>query len=47
MASRKKSLSPEEVQLQKLVDLGCDQLDIEMKEAIAPNASLIAQWLLW
>lgn len=47
MPKKRRELTPEQVELQKLVELGCDQLDIEMKEASAGTASLFAQWILW
>lgn len=45
--SRRTEKTPAQVELQKLVDLGCEQLDIEMKDLAANNASLISQWILW
>ena len=45
--SRRRQLDPVGAELQKLIDLGTDQLDIEMKELSAQNASLISQWILW
>lgn len=47
MPSKRRELTPEQVQMQKLIDLGCDQLDVEMKELHNQSASLISQWLLW
>ena len=47
MSKKRRELTPEQVELQKLVELGCDQLDMEMKEAAAKNASLFSQWILW
>ena len=34
-------------ELHRLVNIGCDQLDREMRALGAENASLITQWLMW
>lgn len=31
----------------KFLELGCEQLDIEMEALVNESASLIAQWILW
>ena len=40
-------MSPGQVEFQKFVDMGCEQLDIEMKDLAANNATLVSQWILW
>lgn len=47
MAKRKKATDPESTSMQKLLELGCNQLDTEMEALGNESASLIAQWILW
>lgn len=47
MGQKKQKLSSQDSEMKKLADLGCDQLDDEMKEVFTEKASLISTWLLW